>query len=114
MQGVNAPLGMGVDFQAPEYYHYNLTIERELGRDLALEAGYVGSKGRHLGRRYNRNQPIPFANSDGTTGSTRPFPAFADIQYQDQTIESSVRRLADVAAAALFGRADDARVVHAG
>ncbi len=53
------PLGMAVDYQTPEFYHYNLTVERELGRDLAVEVGYVGSQGRHLGRRYNLNQPIP-------------------------------------------------------
>ncbi len=99
VQGVNQPLGMEVAYQAPEYYHYNLTVERELGRDLALEIGYVGSKGRHLGRRYNLNQPIPYAKSDGTVSSTRPYPSFADIQFQDQTIasdydalEASVRR----------------------
>lgn len=93
VQGINQPLGMAVGYQVPEYYHYNLTVERELGRDLAVEIGYVGSQGRHLGRRYNLNQPVAVVKADGTFGSVRPFPAFADIQFQDQTIDSSYHAL---------------------
>jgi hypothetical protein len=81
---------MAVSYAAPEYYQYNLTLDRELARDLAVEVGYVGSLGRHLGRRYNLNQPIVTGlQTDGTLVSVRPFPAFADIQFQDQTIRSS-------------------------
>lgn len=93
VQGVNQPLGMAVDFQSPEYYHYNLAVERQVGEDLVVEIGYVGSQGRHLGRRYNINQPIATVNPGGSISSIKPFPAFADIQFQDQTIESGYNAL---------------------
>lgn len=93
VQGINQPLGMAVDYQSPEYYHYNVTVERQVSGDLVVELGYVGSQGRHLGRRYNLNQPIATAKADGSIASVRPFPAFADIQFQDQTIESAYNAL---------------------
>ncbi len=37
---------------------YNLTVERDLGGGTAVEIGYVGSKGTHLGRQYDYNQPF--------------------------------------------------------
>jgi hypothetical protein len=36
---------------------FSLTMERELATGWALEAAYVGSKGTHLGRQYDINQP---------------------------------------------------------
>ena len=93
-QGVNAPLGMAVDYRTPEIYQYNLTVERELGPDLAFEIGYVGSQGRYLGRRYNLNQAIPAGLlPDGSLATARPYPQYADIQFQDQTISSSYNGL---------------------
>ncbi|MCP9496733.1 MAG: hypothetical protein MSG64_20040, partial [Pyrinomonadaceae bacterium MAG19_C2-C3] len=55
--------------------------------------------GRHLGRRYNLNQSTPTGavttNSDGTFSpvNARPFPQFGDIQYQEQTANSSYNSL---------------------
>ena len=37
---------------------YNFTIERELAPGWAFELGLVGSKGSHLGRQYDINQPL--------------------------------------------------------
>ena len=37
---------------------FNLTLEREIAPGWGLEAGYVGSKGTHLGRQYDINQPL--------------------------------------------------------
>ena len=37
---------------------FNLTIEREIFPGWGLEVGYVGSKGTHLGRQYDINQPL--------------------------------------------------------
>jgi hypothetical protein len=124
-QGVNQPLGMAMDYRVPKYYHYNVTLERELGRDLTVHFGYVGSQGRHLGRRYNLNQPVPFVKDDGTFASVRPFPAFADIQFQDQTIDScyhsmqaSVRRRLSgglsLLASYTLGRATDTGSISTG
>ncbi len=90
VQGLDTPFGMGVGYDTPEFYQYNLTFERELLKDLSLEVGYVGSQGRHLGRRYNLNQPRPVGLSPtGAVQTLRPYARFGDIQYQDQASESS-------------------------
>ena len=94
IQGLNTPFGMDMNYQTPEFYQYNITVERELGYDLSLEVGYVGSRGRRLGRRYNLNQPIPIAlNSNGTLVTVRPYQEFGDIQYQSQTASSEYNAL---------------------
>jgi hypothetical protein len=56
--GVNNPRGIAVSDPLGYVYQYNLAIERELTKDLALEISYVGSQGRHLGRRYNINPQL--------------------------------------------------------
>jgi hypothetical protein len=50
----------GYDSHAPTGYlqSYNLTVERDLGAGTAVEVGYVGSRGSHLGRQYDINQPF--------------------------------------------------------
>src|SRR2546426_4597486 len=37
VQGVNTPVGAQLENPSPVFYQYNLTIERELARDLVLE-----------------------------------------------------------------------------
>jgi len=45
---------------APQYLQsWNLTVERELGAGAAIEVAYLGSRGTHLLRRYDINQPVP-------------------------------------------------------
>ncbi len=56
--GVNNPRGIAVSDPLGAVYQYNLTIERELTKDVVLEVSYVGSQGRHLGRRYNINPQL--------------------------------------------------------
>jgi hypothetical protein len=50
----------GYDLHAPTGYvqSFNLTVERDLGEGAAIEIGYVGSRGAHLGRQYDMNQPL--------------------------------------------------------
>ncbi len=94
VQGLNTPFGMEMAYQTPEFTQYNVTFERELRYDVAVEAGYVGSQGRRLGRRYNLNQPIPVGVSPtGTLITVRPFPQFGDIQYQSQDARSTYHAL---------------------
>ena len=94
VQGVSQPLGIPVKYQTPEFYQYNLTIERQLMKDLALEVGYVGSQGRHLGVRYNINLPICVtAPCTATANFVRPYPQFGDIQYQAQVANSGYNAL---------------------
>ncbi len=110
IQGLTTPFGLQVNYHTPEIYQYNLTLERELSKDLALEVGYVGSQGRFLGLRYNLNALYPTgAVTSSVVGgvtvytpvTTRRFPAFGDIQFQEQIanshyngIQTSLRRRA--------------------
>ncbi len=95
VQGVNTPVGAQLENPTPTFYQYNLTVERELARDLALEIGYVGSQGRHLGLRYNINANYPTGrlNAQGQVINARLYPQFADITYQEQGGNSSYNAL---------------------
>ncbi len=103
VQGVNTPVGAQLENPSPVFYQYNLTIERELLRDLVLEVGYVGSLGRHLGYRYNINANYPTGqlNAQGQPINARRYTRFADIRYQEQggnsnynALQTSLRRRA--------------------
>ncbi|HVD93693.1 MAG TPA: TonB-dependent receptor [Vicinamibacterales bacterium] len=71
-------IGWGEDFETPYAYHFNATVQHQVGKSLGVEAGYVGSRGRHL--------PIFMEVNPGlftpgqTTPSTRLFPAFALVR----------------------------------
>ncbi len=96
LQGLTTPTGLATDLQSPVIYQYNLTIEREIVRDLALEVGYVGSQSRFLGRRFNVNQTIP-AGFNPVTGLLNPqpfpFPTLGTIVYQESTGNSNYNAL---------------------
>ena len=82
----------GIEINAPTGYlqSWNLTIERDLGGGMALEIGYVGSKGTHLSRFKDINLP-PAHRAAYLAGiavvNLRPFPYFNG----PSTITSSVQ-----------------------
>jgi hypothetical protein len=79
-------IGWAEDFQTPYAYHYNATIQRQLGPVLGLEAGYVGSLGRHLPIFMEVN---PGLYSPGQTApGARLFPAFALVRPTFSEAES--------------------------
>src|SRR5438876_4273891 len=41
-------IGWGDDFQSPYAHHFNLTVQQQVGENLGVEVGYVGSRGKHL------------------------------------------------------------------
>ena len=61
-----APSNVVHDFDNAYTQSWNLNIQRELGRDLAVTIGYFGTKGTHLRISRNINQPI---------NGVRPFPS---------------------------------------
>ena len=67
----------------PQYLQsWNLTIEHELFSSVALEVAYVGSKGTHLGRKYDINQPYRLLELQLPGGGfPRPFQEFNTINY---------------------------------
>ena len=53
-----APNNVDPDFHNPYVQSWNLNIQREVARDLAVTIGYFGNKGTHLRISRNINQPI--------------------------------------------------------
>ena len=60
-----APQSIAHDFSNAYLQSWNLNVQRELVRNVAVSVGYFGSKGTHLISRRNLNQPI---------NGERPFP----------------------------------------
>ncbi len=58
---------------------WNLAIEREINSETIFEAVYTGSKGTHLGRKYDINQPLRRAGLGPPF--PRPYPGFNTINY---------------------------------
>ena len=71
-------IGWGEDFQTPYAYHFNATLQRQIGRDIGAEIGYVGSRGEHLPIFMEVN-PGVFTPGQTTRGA-RIFPAFALVR----------------------------------
>jgi hypothetical protein len=89
--------GFGYEMAAPAQYlqSWNLTVERGLGKASAIELAYAGSKGTHLGRRYDINQVIRIPAYRQANGSfPRPYPAFSSVNYysfcSDSTYQSGM------------------------
>lgn len=55
--------------RSPYSQQWNFTIQRELGKNVALEVGYAGTKGNRLLQRYDSNAPEPGA---GNINARRP------------------------------------------
>ncbi|HUQ90314.1 MAG TPA: hypothetical protein VM120_01455, partial [Bryobacteraceae bacterium] len=73
--GVTSTYGGPSEPRTQYLQSYSLTLERELGRGNVLEVAYAGSKGTHLQRRYDINQP----GRDLATRSIRPYAGFSTI-----------------------------------
>lgn len=50
--------------------NYALEIERQIGRDYAVEVSYIGSQGRHLGVFVDPNQPTVTVNAPTVSGDS--------------------------------------------
>jgi hypothetical protein len=79
-------IGWGTDFQTPYAYHFNVGVQQQIGRDLGVEVGYVGSRGKHL--------PIFIEINPGvyqpgqTTRGPRVFPSYAIVRPTFSAAES--------------------------
>ena len=79
-------IGWGEDFQTPYAYHFNATVQRQIGRSVGVEAGYVGSRGRHLPIFIEVNPGLYTAGQ--TTPGRRLFPAYALVRPTFSAAES--------------------------
>ncbi len=82
--GTTSTSGGPTDPKSQYLQSFSFTVEREFGRGTVIEIGYAGSKGTHLQRRYDINQP-------GRTlalRSTRPYPGFSTINITSDSSNS--------------------------
>jgi len=73
--GITSTTGGPADPKTQYLQTYSLTMEREFGRGTVLEVAYAGSKGTHLQRRYDLNQPY----REQALRSLRPYAGFSTI-----------------------------------
>lgn len=82
IQGVTRSVGYEVDARSSYLQSWNFTFERDVFRGIALEVGYMGSKGTHLGRKYDINQAYRQRGLERPDGSyPRPVEGMNAITY---------------------------------
>ncbi len=82
LTGVNNAFGVDADPPTGYLQSYNFTVERSLVRNAVIEIGYVGSKGTHLARRYDINQPLRTRELyEAGGGFPRPIPFFNNVNF---------------------------------
>ncbi len=69
---------------------YSFNVQRELGRNMSLEVGYLGSAGIHLRRLGSYNDPPP---GPGNVQARRPFPNLGNVQVMYAPSHSSYNAL---------------------
>lgn len=77
------------DLRTPYMQHWNVNLQRQLGRSRVLEVGYVGSKGTKLLTARDINQPRPSPSSP----NLRPNPLFDDIDLIESRANSNYHAL---------------------
>jgi hypothetical protein len=76
LSGTTTTNGWETNAPSPYLESWNFTVEREVGRGVVVEGSYTGSKGTHLGRKYDVNQQLR------TPAYTlRPYGGYGDIEY---------------------------------
>jgi hypothetical protein len=72
-------IGWGPEFATPVVQHYNVSVQRQIGNVWGVEAGYVGSRGRHLPIFMEVNPTTPILSPAPAIGP-RKYPAFALVR----------------------------------
>ena len=84
-------LGNMYDRVTPWMTQYLFNVQREIGRNTALEIGYLGSRSYDLERMFDRNEIVP---GPGSTQDRRPYPEFTRIQEIGNVAEAKYNSLA--------------------
>ena len=80
--------------RTPYIQQYNIGVQSELMPDVVLDIAYVGNKGTKLNGFRNLNQRAVITNADGSqSAGARPYPAFGDIQWMENRVDSSYNSL---------------------
>ena len=83
--------GFQTPMLTPYAQNWNFIVEQSLGALMAIEIGYTGSKGTHLSRGYNLNEP--FDRSASLPNGISPFPQWGTITYFCYCFDSSYNAL---------------------
>ena len=79
------PSPFNLHFRDAKILEWTLNVQRELPGALLFEVGYMGTRGMHLVREWDPNQPIP---DPVTSTTTRPYPAYGNFTYTDSNGDS--------------------------
>lgn len=89
-------------YNVPYIQTYSLEIQREIVPGNAISVGYVGTRGNHLDRARNVNQPFPTGRYDFDprlntrvipAEAIRPFPGYTNITMRENTAASTYHSL---------------------
>ena len=90
---------------APISYQYNFSIQREVAKDLVVEAGYIGNTSHHLtANDFQLNQVSPDQMALGGGQARRPFPQFNNVTWINPSIGNSTYNAGFIRAEKRFGR----------
>ncbi len=89
----DSALAIQRDLSTAYMQHWNLNVQRELGRNSVLEVAYVGSKGTKLLTARDINQPQPSVLPPGLPFVPRPDPRFDDINLLESRANSNYHSL---------------------
>lgn len=99
---VDSPVPVPIDGWAqdpyskmPNTWNWSLTVERNMGGDILLRAGYVGTRGTHLigGEEINLPRFIPGASTIANLQQRRPDPNFGPINITSGNNDSHYHSL---------------------
>ena len=89
----DSALAIQRDLRTGYMQHWNLNIERQVGRNGLFEVAYVGSKGTKLLTARDINQPQPSVLPPGLPFVPRPNPRFDDINLLESRANSNYNAL---------------------
>ena len=89
----DSALAIQRDLRTPYMQHWNMNVQRQLGRSSILELAYVGSKGTKLLSARDINQPQPSALPPGLPFVPRPTASFDDINLLESRASSTYHSL---------------------
>lgn len=85
-----SPNTLSPDLTTAYLQHWNFDVQQQLGSATTLSLAYAGSKGTHLVRSRDLNQPRP---GPGNVSARRPLPGYAGIFFTESGANSSFQSL---------------------
>jgi outer membrane receptor protein involved in Fe transport len=84
-------IGWGPEFDTPSAMHYNLTVQQQIGKNLGVELGYVGSRGRNLPIFMEINPIVTPPGTRKYTAYSLLRPTFSEAESWYNSLQASAR-----------------------